>query len=100
VFVIGGSFAGTAPGFDFQGVHVPLNPDWYLPVSINAAMSPVVGGFGLLDPEGLGQALVAVPAGVALPLVGLTVAHAYGVADPASGTAQFASNPVLLAVEP
>jgi hypothetical protein len=30
----------------------------------------------------------------------MTVAHAYGVADPLTGTAQFASNPVLLAVEP
>ncbi len=43
---------------------------------------------------------MAVPAGVALPLVGLTVAHAYGVADPFTGTAQLASDPVLLGIEP
>lgn len=100
IFLVAGSFSGTAPGFDFQGVHVPLNPDWYLPLSVNSVASPVVGGFGLLDTEAEAKALVAVPPGVALPLVGLTVAHAYGVADPLTGTAEFGSNPVLLAIEP
>ena len=55
---------------------------------------------GRVGSEGLAEALVAVPPGVALPLVGMTVAHAYGVADPLTGTAEFASNPVLFAIEP
>ncbi|MEM7310763.1 MAG: PQQ-binding-like beta-propeller repeat protein [Planctomycetota bacterium] len=95
LFALAGSLSGTEPGFPLGAVLVPLNPDAYFFVSLGPS-SPVVGGVGLLDGVAQAEAALVLPPGATSTLVGTTVAHAYGVADPLLGTVLFASNAALL----
>lgn len=50
------SASGTTPGFDVEGLHVPLNPDFATWLSIHYANTPSFAhSAGFLDPQGRAQ---------------------------------------------
>jgi outer membrane protein assembly factor BamB len=100
LYLVAGSLSGTEPGFAFGPLHVPLNPDPYFFITLGSPASPLFYGLGQLDAAAQAKARLVIPPGVAAALVGTSVAHAYGVLDPLSGTAEFASNPVMLELLP
>jgi sugar lactone lactonase YvrE len=93
--VLGGSLSGMAPGFALGVLQVPLNLDAYTFASISQG-SPVAGGIGVLDAQGLSTASLHVAPGALSTLVGLVAHHAFVAIDSQSGSAAFASNPVRL----
>ncbi|TAJ24910.1 MAG: hypothetical protein EPO68_00715 [Planctomycetota bacterium] len=98
--VLIGSTSGTAPGFDVDGVHVPLVLDGYLLGLLASPNSLIVGAVGLLDPHGYAAASMTVPAGADPALAGLVVNHAWVGLDLALGQVVVASNPFALALLP
>ncbi len=100
-YLVIGSLSGTSPGFVYDGLLVPLNPDTYTLLSTGSPnLAPLVNTFANLDASGAASAAFSTPAG-ALPsaLVGISVAHVYGVLDAALAL-QLVSNYVTLAIEP
>lgn len=82
-YVIGGSAAGTSPGFQVQSFRVPLNFDTYLLLTINAPTVPPLSGFsGLLDAAGQGAGAFTLPPTAFAALAGLTIHHAAVIVGP------------------
>ncbi|MGH7151039.1 MAG: hypothetical protein ACREIU_10090, partial [Planctomycetota bacterium] len=68
---VGAASFGTVPGFDYLGVHIPLNPDALFEISVFHGTG-VFGGFlGSLDANGISTApTLSIPADPSL--VGFT----------------------------
>lgn len=78
-----GSASGTAPGFLFGAVLVPLNPDFYFDITLNKPnQAPLIDTFANLSSAGTAVARWELPAGLFPALAGTTADHAYGVIDP------------------
>ena len=76
-YLFAGTLSGTSPGLALGGLTIPLNPDAYTTLSLNAASAPpVVDGAGTLDFEGTGAAILQIATAQPAPLVGLTLHHA------------------------
>jgi trimeric autotransporter adhesin len=99
-YLIAGSLSGSAPGFDLQGYHVPLNPDPYLLLTLNLGAAPLSGSFGILDAVGSATAAFSLPAGSNPSFAGLTLQHAAALFDPATFELALVSNPVPLQLLP
>lgn len=97
-----GSASGTSPGFFIApGFPVPLNPDFYLGISITQANGPVlVNSLGSLDAEGDASALFDLPSGLDPGLAGLVIHHAMVVGNPVTGAFRLVSNAVSLELVP
>ncbi len=94
-----GSASGTSPGFDLQGLHVPLVQDAYFAATLKVGNPAFHGFFGVLDDDGRASASISVPAGAPPSLAGITLHHAFvGVSLPA--TATFVSNAVPVTLKP
>jgi len=77
-----GSTAGSIPGFNYQGIDIPLNPVGTYWDTTRAGTSPyLLNGVGSFDINGLAAAQVVAPAGLPASLDGLMVHHAYVVLD-------------------
>jgi len=101
VYLVLGSASGIEPGFDAQGLHIPLNADaWLLQLLLGANGGPFVSTFGILDAQGAASASLVVPAGAGAALAGLVLHHAAGVFDPATGELELVSNAVPLVLVP
>lgn len=88
-----GSLLGTSPGFDFSGVHVPLNWDWFTTLTfITAGSRQFVGSQVRLDRSGEAVATYDTLGPVDPNLVGLGASFAYVMLSPAG----FASNAVTI----
>ena len=97
-FVVAGSLAGTLPGFDVGGVHVPLNQDAYFQLTLNlGGVPPFIGFAGTLDANGKGTAQFSLPPGTPGVLAGLTIHHAFATLAPG---VNFASNAVSVSLLP
>lgn len=95
-----GSFTGTTPGFDYGGVHVPLNFDILTSFAAGYPNSQMlVNTLGLLSPGGSASASFVLPPALAPPaLAGLHLDFGYVVADPNTLQLRMASStvPVVL----
>jgi hypothetical protein len=105
LYVVAGTTAGAAPGFALSGLLVPLNidgPNGYFNYTITFLNSPpLVNSFGFLGSGGTEVAHFALPAGAPPALAGITVHHAFAVADvPGTGVAVGVSNPVSVSLVP
>jgi hypothetical protein len=99
--VLGSRSLGSPGIAGDPGVLLPLAVDDYFLLTLTSAAPPVLSGFvGLLDAQGRGQAVVAIPPGFppAVALVGTRLYHAAVVVDPALGRFVHASNAVPLAI--
>ncbi|MBL8722986.1 MAG: hypothetical protein JNK49_03025 [Planctomycetes bacterium] len=95
-YVFAGTLSGTRPGFNIVGVQVPLNNDFWLPLSIQAANGPVYSSsWGVLDGNGRASAAFNFPAGFSW-LQTAVFHHAFVVVDPISVQGTFVSNPASL----
>jgi hypothetical protein len=67
-----GGYSGSLPGFDYGGVHVPLNRDPFFAFTwtTNGNDPKFMRSAGTLNPEGRIQALLRVPPGTWSALVG------------------------------
>lgn len=87
-YVLLGTTSGTAPGFTFLGLHMPLNRDRFLNASfLHSAAGAFQGTVGALDVNGRATARFAPPPGWMAPLIGRRLewaAHVGGI--PASVT--------------
>ena len=97
-FLVIGTASGTAPGFAFQGVNVPINVDGYTSTTLQlAGIGPFAGFIGTLDPLGCGTASFTLPP---LPAAaGLTLHHSACIIDNATQALVQASNAVPLALK-
>ncbi|HHI81398.1 MAG TPA: hypothetical protein ENK02_15650 [Planctomycetes bacterium] len=95
-YLLLGSLSGPKPGFNYAGLHVPLNPDAYF--SWTASQGPnalfLRSSFGVLDANGRASAKFILPPGIPTSLLWLRFWHAYLVFDSKGFT--MASNPVPL----
>lgn len=101
LYLLAGSFSGTAPGIAFApGLVLPLNFDLYLQWTlIYPNLPPLVNTFGTLNAQGSASAAFDLPPTVGASLAGLTFHHAYGVLDAGLQVLAF-SNPVPLTFDP
>ena len=83
-YLVLGSLSGSAPGFVYGGVSVPLNvPDAYFDLALGAPNAPpLTNSFGVLDATGSATAAFTLPPGLPPALIGLQFQHAYGVLWP------------------
>lgn len=96
-YLLLGSISGTAPGFVHDGFQIPLVPDAYFAFThSHPNQAPLSGSLGRLSTTGTGTAAVTLPPGLT-SLLGLTVHHAFVVAD--NGKLTLISNPVALRLE-
>ena len=101
LYLLLGSATGTTPPLTVDGLELPLVVDaYFFQTLLRAGLPPYVGTFGLLDGLGQATANLVVPAGSVPQLAGVTLFHAAVAADPVFGTAQVASNPTSLRLEP
>ncbi len=90
---------GTSPGLSFGGLHVPLNDDAFLQISLGLTNSSAYpGAAGVLDGNGHATAAVVLPPGLLLGAAGLSLYHAF-VAYDGSGP-QLVSNAVRVRLVP
>lgn len=93
LYVIAGTLSGTRPGFTFGGANVPLNQDFWFPLSLQAANGPVyTNSWGLLDGNGHASASFNFPAGFGW-MQGALFHHAFLVLDIATVLPTFVSEP-------
>ncbi|MFY9344770.1 MAG: metallophosphoesterase family protein, partial [Planctomycetota bacterium] len=98
IYVLAGA-QGTSPGMPLFGVHVPLNPDPWLTLSLALANSAVYPhSIGLLDANGAAAAALVLPPLNDPALVGTSLWHAYVVSN-GTGLAH-ASNAVRMTFAP
>ncbi|MEE9393523.1 MAG: hypothetical protein V3W41_13565 [Planctomycetota bacterium] len=100
-YIVVGSASGSSPGFDINGLHVPLNDDFYLTATLQStSLSPLANSFGALDSSGLAQAQVILPAMALSPaFAGLVLHHAAGIID-FTGSLTFVTNAAPLTLVP
>ena len=104
-YILVGSLAGTSPGTSFGTFTLPLNPDVYFYRTLSTSVSKfLTPGSGVLAPSasGGGQATAtfSTPPISAPALVGKTVHHAFLTIGLQTGTVNFVSNAVPLALLP
>ncbi|TAJ18579.1 MAG: hypothetical protein EPO68_07650 [Planctomycetota bacterium] len=102
VYLTLGSLGGYAPGLDMKPLIVPLNPDAYFFLTLQAPNhAPLSSSLGVLDAQGRGATTISIAPGSVANLVGLTGWHAFGVVlfDPYAFVA-FASAPQRLDIAP
>lgn len=101
LYLIAGSFSGTAPGIPFGPVTLPLNYDAYLQYTVsNPNSGPLTDSLGVLDAGGTARASISSgPLSAGSSLTGLTAYHAFAVVGP-RGSVDFTSNPVRLRFVP
>ncbi|MBC8451274.1 MAG: hypothetical protein H8D72_01050 [Planctomycetes bacterium] len=96
-----GSFAGTTPGFDFGGRHIPLNLDVYFNYLLTYPNGPITpGSFGVLDAAGKSTAAFNMFLGFSPSLAGLVGNHLFVALDPVTFELTFVSNTVSLDILP
>ncbi|MEM7306293.1 MAG: FG-GAP repeat protein [Planctomycetota bacterium] len=101
LYFVAGSASGTAPGFLYQGVAVPLNPDFYFLFGVShPGAAPLGGSFGPLDGAGSASASFALPAGFDPTLAGTKLHHAALLLDPLQLTALASTEAEPLALVP
>ena len=90
------SLSGSKPGFNYAGLHVPLNPDAYFAWTASQGPNALFlrSSFGVLDANGRASAQFILPPGIPNNLLWLRFWHAYLVFDSKGFT--MASNPVPL----
>jgi len=93
LYGVAGSLSGTTPGFDLDGLHIPLNLDAYFFLSVGSS-SPIVAGVGLLDSVGQAMPVFDIPPGLNPSLIGTSVNHAFITLHPVTTAITTASNPV------
>jgi len=87
--------SGTTPGTNVFGLQVPVNFDLMTNVALGLVNTPVFQSFfATLDAQGLGDATLALPAGVGVPMRGADLACAAVLVD----HFDFASRPVNIAL--
>jgi FG-GAP repeat protein len=99
-YLVLGSLTGTSPGIQVGAVTLPLNPDPYMLFTIEHPNTLVQESLGVLELYGRGVACFHLPAGLPPSLVGAVVHHAFVAAQVAPFSIDYASNPVLLRLEP
>lgn len=93
-FVLG-SVTGTTPGLPLGPVHLPLNFDFYMNLTLSSPNAfPLTDSLGLLNGSGGGTTLFTMPTGLSPGLVGVEISHAYLLVAPED----FASNPVTIEI--
>ena len=98
IYLLAGS-SGSEPGLQLGSLHVPLNPDSWLSLSLDLANSSVYpGSIGLLDAQGRGTTALVLPPMNDPTLIGMVFEHAYLVWS--GGGFSFASNPVRVTLSP
>lgn len=99
LYLIAWSASGTSPGVTLApGVTLPLNPDTYTSLGLDALNGPVFGSFlGLFDAQGLGHATFTLP-----PAIGLTAGPTHFAAVLLGNTQLFtaATNAIALTLAP
>ena len=97
-YLVLASLAGSTPGMDVNGVHVPLNWDWVADYIYNHLNLPVFQDFfSTLDGQGQASAALNLNAAPGLaPFVGQNLTFAFAV----TGPVDFASNPLDVAILP
>ena len=95
-YLVLGSMSGTSPGFELNGVHVPLNWDWFTVLTLMMAGSPQFVDFqGRLDPSGGAVATYDTLGPIEPDLVGLGASFAFISLAPSG----LASNPITVELE-
>lgn len=98
LYLLAGAY-GSEPGLQFGSVHVPLNPDSWLSMSLALANTVVYpGSLGFLDAQGRAAAAFVLPPIADPSLVGTVLEHAFVLVG--SGGVTFASNPVRVTFAP
>lgn len=93
LYVLAGTLSGSRPGFNFGGQNVPLNQDFWFPLSLQAANGPVyTNSWGLLDGNGHASASFNFPAGFGW-MQGALFHHAFLVLDTATVLPTYVSEP-------
>ena len=93
LYVCAGTLSGTRPGFVQFGAQIPLNPDFWFNLSLQAGNGPVyTNSWGLLDANGNASATWNFPAGFGW-MQGATFHHACVVLDIATVLPTFVSQP-------
>ncbi|TAJ24909.1 MAG: hypothetical protein EPO68_00710 [Planctomycetota bacterium] len=100
LYVLLGTTSGTTPGFDVDGVHVPLQLDAYSLLLLANPNTWIAGSVGVLDAHGHGEAFMTVPVSADPSLMWLEVNHAWVGLDLALGQVVVASNPFQLTLAP
>jgi len=101
-YLVLGSLGPTWPGLWVDQVLLPLTVDTYFFVTLQFTnQAPFAGTFGQLGATGRSTATITLPPGLAAPLIGLTLQHAYLVFElPGAGFATLASNAQPLTITP
>ena len=85
-YLVLGTTAGSAPGFEFDGHGVPLNIDFYtLHTLLHPNTLPLSNGLGTIGAGGRAEATFTVYGGVVPELAGTTFHHAFLVFDAPGG---------------
>ena len=103
VYLLLGTTTGTSPGFPLDDFQLPLNVDLYtIHTLTHPNKKPLANSLGVVDPTGAATASFELAPLGPPELVGLTLHHAYFVADvqPTNVSIVFVSNAVALALEP
>lgn len=88
-----GTVTGTSPGFPLGLIHVPLNPDAYLIITLTKPnLGPLVNTLGSLDADANATAAFAFGPSLDPLFVGLELNHAYIGADAVNLTFDYASS--------
>ena len=95
-----GSVTGTTPGIDLPGdVHVPLNFDPYMGMTLGQPFMPVFQDYlGFLDVNGRATAVFKYPGGLDPEFSGVVVRHAVLLAPNFGDDVNYASNGVAAAI--
>lgn len=92
-----GSASGTSPGLDLGGALLPLNYDSFTTFTLTHPNSALLQGtLGTIDAEGLADAAIVTPPGLAPSLAGVTLHFAAVVLDSATSVVDYATNPTSL----
>ncbi|MEM7309724.1 MAG: LamG-like jellyroll fold domain-containing protein [Planctomycetota bacterium] len=82
LYFVLGTLSGTAPGFGFGGFSVPLNPDAYFNLTLNAPnQPPLADSFANLNPSGHATVTFGLEPGAAPSAALQTVHHAWALID-------------------
>ncbi len=101
LFLLLGSFTGTSPGTNVNGVNVPLNLDTYTLFTLQSANQlPYQNTLGFLDANGEARAELDIPPASNPNLVGIPFVHAFAAIDPVTLDVEFGSNAVPLTFVP
>jgi hypothetical protein len=93
IYWILGSASGNTPGVDLLGVHLPLNFDTYMLLTLTQPGSPgLVGFLGTLDTDGRGDATLTIPSDPNGVLSGVTASHVALVGIPGAPAASLVTN--------